>query len=143
MSVDEKHVRFTRRPPPNDSCALILSTRLTSPRAAVIPLKFFLDDIVSTDARPVTYRGPAIQLFRPPMEAAWIQMQFHNPADGRNTCSRVCLARAGCTLAIIVFDSLPEDELALYGIWNRFLETLMVGEYFADPVTGRRREQWG
>jgi len=77
------------------------------------------------------------------MEAAWIQMQFHNPADGRNTCSRVCLARAGCTLAIIVFDSLPEDELALYGIWNRFLETLMVGEYFADPVTGRRREQWG
>ena len=143
MSVDEKHVRFTRQPPPHDGCGLILSTRLTSPRVACVPLGLLLDDVAFTDTRLVVRRGPTICLFRPPMEAAWLQMQFHNPADGRETCSRVCLARAGCTLVIIVFDCWSEDELVLYGVWSTFLETLMVGEYFANPVTGQRREQWG
>ena len=144
--MDEKHVRLTRQPAPDDRCGLILSTRLTSRRVASAPLNLLLADIAglaSADARPMIGHGPTIQLLRPPQEAAWIQMQFHNPADAHETCSRVCLARSGCTLAIVVFDFWPEDESALSAVWSTFLETLVVGEYFADPVTGRRRERWG
>ncbi len=125
---------------------MILSNRLTSPHVAGVPLNLLLDDITSlasTDARLMIRRGPTIQLLRPPQEAAWLQMRFYNSADAHETCSRICLARAGCTMAIIVFDFWPEDELALSRVWSTFLETLAVGEYFADPATGKRREQWG
>ena len=146
ISVDEKHVQLTRQPEPDDRCGLILSSRLSSPHVAGVPLNLLLDDITdlaSSDARTMIGRGPTIQLHRPPQEAAWIQMRFYNPEDAHETCSRICLARAGCTMAIIVFDFWPEDELALCGVWSTFLETLVVGEYFADPATGKRREQWG
>ena len=101
---------------------------------AGVPLSLLLDDIASTDSGPASRRAPVIQLLRPPMEAAWIQMpSSSNLAGGCETYSRVCLARAGYTLAIIIFDFWPEDGLSLYDVWRTFLETLMVGEYNRSP----------
>jgi hypothetical protein len=112
---------------------------------ATIPVTDLLREITipDTDTRPITHRGPIHQIFRPPLEAAWRQMYFEEPVRHREACTRLCLGRGGLTLATIVFDFWPEDELQFYSAWNNLLETLAVGDYIEDPTTGRKREKRG
>jgi hypothetical protein len=82
-----------------------------------------------------------VQLLRPPLEAAWVQ---HHVVDGnRRLCTRMCVARGGCTQAIVLAEFAKEDELAFFPVWETFLKTLAVGDYISDPTTGRLREQRG
>jgi hypothetical protein len=143
--ADSKYIRIIDRDPPDDRCGLIVSTSRISVGMTGIPVSHVLREATRDDTkeRPILHRGPIISLFRPPLEAAWLQMRFRNRQQCRDACTRVCLARGGRTLATIVFDFWPEDELAVHFAWTALLETLAVGDYIEDPVTGRRREQRG
>ena len=96
-----------------------------------------------SDTRPIVHRAPIVPIHRHPLEGAWRQMHFVDELQHREACTRVCLARGGRTLATIVFDLWPEDELRLHSAWTTIIETLAVGDYIDDPITGRKREKRG
>jgi hypothetical protein len=143
--LDSKYVRIIDRMPPNDRCSLMVSHRTVSPMVALFPIRELLGQVTSGDSpdRPIVDRGPLTSLYRYPLEAAWRQMRFIDPLRGSEACTRVCLARGGTTLATIVFDFWPEDELQLHEAWTTVLETLAVGDYIDDFRTGCRREMRG
>jgi hypothetical protein len=143
--VDSKYVRIIDREPPDDRCGVMVSCRQISLRVMEVPMVELLREVTSEDMeeRPTKSRGPIIGVYRPPLEAAWRQMRFIDRLQRREACTRVCLARGGRTLATIVFDFWPEDELNLHDPWTTLLQTLAVGEYLDDPTTGRRREKRG
>jgi hypothetical protein len=145
ISADSKYVRLMDRLPPQARCILLASFRRISLRMTRVPVGLLLREVIHADAetRAVTRRGPIYRTFRPPLEAAWIQMQFKDPVYAREACTRVCIARGGCTLATIVFDFWPEDELRVYAAWSTLLESMAVGDYIEDPLTGRKREKRG
>jgi hypothetical protein len=143
--LDSKFVRIVDREPPNDRCSLMVSCRHISTPMACFPIRELLREITTDGAaeRPILDRGPVISVFRPPLEAAWRQMRFVDALQRQDACTRVCLARGGRTLATLVFDFWAKDELCFHDMWTTLLETLAVGEYIADPSTGRRRELRG
>lgn len=141
--ADSQCVRIIDREPPFDTCGLIVATRLMSHRMAAFSIGDLLKEITAPEVRRTLHRGPIIRILRPPLEAAWIEIHYHDPILGREAVTRVCLARGGCTLATLVFDFSPEHELDLHAAWTTLLETLTVGDYIEDPVTGRKREQRG
>jgi hypothetical protein len=145
VCADSKFVRLIDREPPADRCGLIASWRHLSLPMAVMPMEHLLREVTAQDSgtRPIVRRGGTIPIFRPPLEAAWRQMVFIDELRGREVCTRVCFARGGRTLATIVFDFWAEDELRLHSAWTTMMETLAVGNYIDDPITGRRREQRG
>jgi hypothetical protein len=144
-ALDGKYVRLIDREPPDDRCGLMVSCRHVSETMSGFPVRQLLQEVTAEDGdeRPILDRGPIFGLFRPPLEAAWRQMRFHDSIQHRPACTRVCIARGGRTLATIVFDFWPEDELRLHEMWATFLETLAVGDYIEDTTTGRKREKRG
>src|SRR5213075_734687 len=102
-----------------------------------------LEEWVKGEDRQVLQRGEAIGFHRWPLEAAWLQLRVVDPAFCREKSTRVCVARADRTQALIVLDFHPEDDQFLDGIWNTLMDTLAVGDYIADPTTGRRRMRRG
>jgi hypothetical protein len=144
-SADSKYILIVDRVPPLDRCGVMVACRRLSKAMMRIPIKDLLHEITigDTDSRPIMHRGPIHPIFRPPLEAAWRQMHFEDPVRHREACTRLCLARGGFTLATIVFDFWPEDELRYFLAWNTLLETLAVGDYIEDPMTGRKREKRG
>jgi hypothetical protein len=144
-SVDSKYVRLIDREPPDDNCGLMVSWRYIPAAMAAVRMHYLIREITlePSDARPIVRRSPIFSVFRPPLEAAWRQMHFWDGGRRREGCTRVCLARGGCTWATIVFDFWPEDEIRLYPMWATILETLAVGDYIDDPLTGRKREKRG
>lgn len=145
VSADSKFIRIIDREPPEDRCGLMVSSRIISAGMAGVPVEYVLREATreDTDERPIVDRSEIISLFRPPLEAAWLQMRFHDRIQRRPACTRVCLARGGRTLATIVFDFWPEDELRFHSAWTTLLDTLAVGDYIEDPITGRKREKRG
>jgi len=128
---------------PDYSCAVTASARRIPISAAVIPLEPYLREIAQTDDLEEASCGDVLRIFRPPLEAGWVEWRFTDPVQRCEARKRVCIARAGCTRAVITFDFWPEDELRHFWAWNTILETLVVGDYLEDPTTGRRREQRG
>ena len=143
--ADSKYVRMIDREAPADRCGLMASWRHLSFAMTAIPMEHLLREVTAEDSgtRPIVRRGGIMPIFRHPLEAAWRQMYFIDELQQREACSRVCFARGGRTLATIVFDFWPEDELDLHSVWTTMMETLAVGDYIDDPITGRRREQRG
>jgi hypothetical protein len=143
--IDSKYVRIIDREPPDDRCGVMVSCRRISLRVTEMPMMELLREVTSENLedRPTKSRGPIIGVYRPPLEAAWRQMRFIDRLQQREACTRVCLARGGRTLATIVFDFWPEDELSLHEAWMVLLQTLTVGDYLEDPASGRRREKRG
>ena len=142
---DSKYIQLIDREPPDDRCGLIVSWRKLSIEMAAFPIRDLVSEVTRDDTveRPTLHHGPIVSVFRPPLEAAWLQMAFRERRRRRDACSRVCLARGGRTLATIVFDFWPEDEARFDAAWHTVLETLAVGDYIDDPVTGRKREKRG
>jgi hypothetical protein len=138
-----RYVCLIDRLPPDDSCSLMVSCRQIPFRATILYLPGLLQEITSDEARRATRRGHVVRLFRPPLEAAWLETRFIQDEHGTEACTRVCLARANCTQAIFVLDFWPEDEMRIYPVWKTLLETLTIGDYLEDPATGRRREKRG
>jgi hypothetical protein len=143
--ADSKIVHIIDREPPADRCSLMASWRHLSMPMAGVRMEHLLQQVTvqSSDSRPIVQRGGVISFSRHPLDAAWRQMHFLDERRGGEACTRVCLARGGRTLATIVLDFWLEDELRVHSVWTTMMETLAVGDYIDDPITGRRREQRG
>jgi hypothetical protein len=129
------------RLPPDQPSYLGLRWRKISRQEAALPLKYLVANSAVAEQRPIVKRSSVLQVLRPPLEAAWVQ---HHVVDGnRLVGTRMCVARGGCTQAIVLAEFAVEDELAFFPVWDTFLKTLAVGDYIADPTTGRLREQRG
>jgi len=102
-----------------------------------------VNEAALAETRTTLHRGATFGFFRPPLEAVWAEMRVLDSEERREICTRLCLARADCTQALVIFDFRPEDELTLYPVWNTLLATLSVGDYLEDPATGRRRAKRG
>src|SRR5207253_8751272 len=126
---DSQYVRLTDGEPPADRCGLMSSWRHLSLPMSVLPLGHLLHEVTmqDSDTRPIVRRGGIIPIFRHPLEAAWRQMYFIDELQRREACTRICFARGGRTLATLVFDFWPEDELRLHAAWSTMMETLAVG----------------
>jgi hypothetical protein len=143
--ANDKYVRIIDDAPPDDRCGLIVSWRHVSPLVTAIPMDYLLREVTleESETRPIVRRDAIVPIHRHPLEGAWRQMHFIDELQHREACTRVCLARGGRTLATIVFDLWPEDELRLHSAWTTIIETLAVGDYIDDPITGRKREKRG
>src|SRR5262249_45931198 len=120
-----------------------ISWRRTPLGASGIPLALLLTEAAAAETRPVLDRKSPRGFFRPPLEATWTEMRVLDPERSLEICTRLCLARADSTQALLMFDFRPEDELDVFPVWNTLLATLSVGDYLEDPATGRKRAQRG
>jgi hypothetical protein len=145
VCADSRYVRIIDREPPADRCGLMASWRHLSLAMAAMPMEHLLDQVTMEDSgtRSIVLRSGIHTIYRHPLEGAWRQMYFIDELQRREACTRVCFARGGRTLATIVFDFWPEDEIHLHSAWTTMMETLAVGDYIDDPITGCRREQRG
>jgi hypothetical protein len=138
-----RHVFAIDRFPPDNRCMVAISCKRVSSEVMAIPLGLILEEWVRGEDRQVLERGVYIRFRRWPLEAAWLQLRLADPKSGPDKATRVCIARADRTQAVIVFDYESEDEPSLDGIWQTLMDTLAVGDYIADPLTGRRRMRRG
>ena len=129
--------------PPDTRYSLGLSWHRIHMDALAIPLPLLLMNGSASEQRPVIQRGELYRIMRPPLEVAWTQLRVADPLEQRELCTRMCVARSGCTQAVALFEFRPDDEAGAFSIWQTFLETLAVGEYIADATTGERREKRG
>ena len=138
-----RHVFVIDRFPPDNRSLVAISCRRVSSAVMAIPLLSILEEWVTGEDRQVLQRGEAIRFHRWPLEAAWVELRVADPALDREKSTRVCVARADRTLALIVFDFHPADEAVIESAWNTIMDTLTVGDYIADPSTGRKRMKRG
>jgi len=124
-------------------CSLGLSWHVIPHSAMHLPLRSLLLNGSATEKRQIVQFGGICEIARPPLEVAWLQMRVADISEKREMCTRMCVARMECTQAVMLFEFRPEDELAVFGIWETLLATLAVGEYIADTKTGERREKRG
>ena len=138
-----KYVFVIDRQPPDDRCLLAVSWRRISIRALSISTATLLDRLAPPETRPEDYRGETRHLLRPPLEAAWTETRFIEPIYGKDVCTRMCVARADCTQAVLLLDYREGSESVIDGAWKTLLDTLVIGEYIEDVRSGRRHAKRG
>jgi len=138
-----KYVVLVDQAPPHNRTLLAVAWRRFPITAWGIPLLPLVSEAAMAESREVLHRDEPMSFIRPPVEGAWIQMRVADPVHQREMLTRICLARADCTQALMIFDFWPEDESTLHSVWTTLLATLTVGDYIDDPRTGRRRAQRG
>jgi hypothetical protein len=138
-----RHVFVIDRFPPDNRCLTAISCKRVSSEVTAIPLLRILEEWVLGEDRKVLARGEPVRFHRWPLEAAWVQLRVMDPKDGRERFTHVCVARADRTQALIILDFYPEDEPLLESAWCTLMDSLAVGDYIADPMTGRKRMKRG
>ena len=138
-----RHVFVIDRFPPDNRCMVAISCRRVSSEVMAISLFNILEEWIKGEDRQVLDRSEPCRFHRWPLEAAWLQLRVIDPKLCRERVTRVCVARADRTQALIVFDFEPDDELPMDGAWNTLMDTLAVGDYIEDAVTGRKRIKRG
>ena len=137
-----RHVFVFDRFPPATRCLIAISCKRVPHEAMAIPLRDILDGWVAAEDRPVVERGEPVRFRRWPLEAAWIELRIASQ-EGGVKAARVCAARADGTQALIVCDSHLEEEPGIAKVWKILIDTLVVGDYIADPITGAKRMRRG
>jgi hypothetical protein len=137
------HVFAIDRFPPDNRCLLAISCRRVSSEVIALPLRHILEEWVVGEDRRVKERTEPVYFFRWPLQAAWIQLHVTVAEPDRDRTTRVCVARADRTQALLILDFLTEDESLVEKAWETLMDTLVVGDYISDPRTGKRRMQRG
>ena len=138
-----KYVFVIDRQPPDDRCLLAVSWRRIPIRALSISTAALLDRLAPLETRPSDHRGNTQHLQRPPLEAAWTETRFIEPVYGNDVCTRMCVARADCTQAVLLLDYREGNEAAIDVAWKILLDTLVIGEYIEDIRSGRKHAKRG
>jgi len=138
-----KYVFVIDRHPPDDRCLLAVSWRRIPIRALSISTAALLDRLAPLETRPSDHRGDTLQVLRPPLEAAWTETRFIEPIYGNDVCTRMCVARADCTQAVLLLDYREGNEMVIDAAWKTLLGTLVIGEYIEDIRTGRKHAKRG
>jgi hypothetical protein len=134
-----RHVFVLDRFPPNNRSLLAISCKRVPPEVMAFPLLSILEEWINGEDRPVLSRSEVVSIHRWPLEAAWLELRVADPEFNREKPTRVCVARADLTQAVLVFDFQPDAGAAADSAWQTVMETLAVGDYIADPTTGRKR----
>jgi|KBSSwiStaDraftv2_1062776.scaffolds.fasta_scaffold10664_6 hypothetical protein len=137
------HVFAVDRFPPDNRCLMAISCRRVSSQVMAIPLRQILEEWVTGEDRYVADRKEPVYFVRWPLQAAWIQLELTGGEPARDRITRICVARADRTQALIILDFLSVDEPFVEKAWETLMDTLVIGDYIADPLTGRRRMQRG
>ena len=98
---------------------------------------------VFAEDRRVVERSEPVRFYRWPLQAAWMQLRVTDSDPRRDKSTRVCVARADRTQALVILDFPSVDEPSVEGAWQTLMDTIVVGDYIADPATGKRRMQRG
>jgi len=138
-----RHVFVIDRFPPDNRCLIAISCKRVSPEVMTIPILSVLEEWVRSEDRPVVERGAPVCFRRWPLQAAWLQLRIAGVEANRDMTTRICVARADGTHALIVCDFDSECENAADVAWRTLIDTLVVGDYIADPTTGRKRMRRG
>jgi hypothetical protein len=138
-----QHVFVLDRFPPDNRCMMAISCKRVPPEVMAIPLRLILDEWVKGEEREVVQCGEDVRFYRWPMEVSWLELRVATEAFGRERSTRVCVARADQTQALIVFDFDTADEDRVNRVWETLMQTVRVGDYIADPTIGRRRMRRG
>jgi hypothetical protein len=131
----EHHILLFDESPPNTRCSIGVSWHQL-PLASEIPLSMLLDHAVSAENRRVIHRTEITHYVRPPLHVVWLQLRVFDASENCDMCTRMCIARSDGTIAPVLFEFRPEDELAVSPVWQTFLSTLAVGE-FRIPAAAR------
>ena len=137
------HVFAVDRFPPDNRCLMAISCRRVSSEVIAIPLRQILEEWVLGEDRVVVERNEPVYFVRWPLQAAWMQLQVKSQEPARDKTTRICVARADRTQALIILDYLSTDEPFVEKAWETLMDTLVIGDYIADPLTGKRRIRRG
>jgi hypothetical protein len=137
------HVFAIDRFPPDNRCLMAISCRRVSSEVMSIPLRWILEEWVIGEDRRVVERSETVVFHRWPLQAAWLQLRVAGAEPHQDKSTRVCVARADRTQALIILDFHSMDEPAFGPAWQTLMDTAVVGDYIADPATGKRRMQRG
>ena len=97
-----------------------------------------LNKLAPIETRPPDHRGEIIRVFRPPLEVAWTETRFIEPLYGNEVSTRIGVARADRTQAVLLLDYRPGSEFVVDAMWKTLVDTLAVGDYIEDPASGRK-----
>jgi hypothetical protein len=131
----EQHILLFDDSPPKTRCSMGVSWHQLL-FVSEIPLSCLLDHSVSAEKRRVIHRSEITHFVRPPLQIAWLQLRVFDNSENCEICTRMCIARSGNTIAPVLFEFRPEDEIAVFPVWQTFLSTLAVGE-FRNPAAVR------
>lgn len=140
MRADEDSIKFWNKPPPKDDCILQASLKHLNPQfdwSGIQLLPMFKAATAKDDAAELSRTDPII-LRHHGLEAIWHEVRRIDPGEQREAISRMCVAMAGTIYAIISLDFWPEHETRFDPVWQVVLESLRMGQYIADPRTGRQ-----
>ncbi len=138
-----RHVFVIDRFPPDNRCMVAISCRRVSSEVMAIPLLSILEEWIKGEDRQVVQRSEPLRFHRWPLEAAWLQLRVVDAKAGREKSTNVCVPRADRTQALVILDFYPEDEPLVEAAWCTLMDSLTVGDYIADPMTGRKRIKRG
>jgi hypothetical protein len=138
-----RNVLVFDRFPPDNRFILAISCKRLPPRIMTIPLDVILEELERSDDRRIVKRGSISRFRRWPLEVAWVQLRVVDEPAKREKFTRLCVARAEGTQALIMFDFRDGEEEEAEGAWNTVMDSLVVGDYISDPLTGRKRMHRG
>ena len=106
MEPGSDSIKFRDRQPPDDNCLLQVSVIHLPPGIdwSSLPLTRLLEEALQGDTRGMISQGEIIYEQRPDLELAWTETRFIDPAEGREACSRSCLARGSNVQPFITMD---------------------------------------
>lgn len=137
------HVFAIDRFPPDNRCLMAISCRRVSSEVMAIPLRRILEEWVLAEDRSIVETSEPVYFFRWPLQAAWMQVSVTGTEPGQDKSTRVCVARADRTQALIILDFHSIDEPEVETAWSTLMDTLVVGDYISDPRSGKRRMRRG
>lgn len=137
MEPDAVSIKFFDGAPPDDNCRLEASYNLVPPIDwSGFPLEQLLRQVVDDDHRRPVSEGEVISVKRVDLRLVWTEFSFHDPAEDREACSRVCIGLGNNVQCLITMDFWPEDRARVTPVWDEALRTLKLGEYVSDPTLG-------
>lgn len=133
----EKSFKFTDREAPNDDCCLEVSfSHLPDGDWDLFPLKATLRRIVADDTRNAIATSDVFTVKRQTARIVWAEIKFIDSEENREAFSRICIGLGSNVHCLITFDYWADQADRLTPVWDNVLETLTLGLYIRDPLTG-------
>ncbi|HLX65275.1 MAG TPA: hypothetical protein VKX17_28660 [Planctomycetota bacterium] len=128
-------IQFRDKPEPDDNATLAASVNYLNDRIdwSGVPLLEMIRDLAKHDKRKPFFIGDAIEIRKRHLHAAWTEIHFMDPNEKREAHGRMCVAVQSNVQVLITFDFWHSDRERMIPVWNDVMETLVVGDYIANP----------
>lgn len=134
---DVKSFKFLDRKPPHDDCRLEMSFNLLPEGDwGLFPLKATLKKIVADDERSAIAVSDVFTIKRQTARIVWAEIKFIDPDEQREAFSRICISLGSNVQCLLTFDYWADQADQLTPIWDDVLDSLTLGLYIRDPLTG-------